>query len=148
MRLASEVQQLASRIDLHQSRREIFIELPNRFPEVLSHRALAGGRQSFQNVQRVARARGAPTQRAPPADRPGGAAEKIARQSSHHNKAYSFFRLRAGATLRGRRPNRFVLRNTDHAGDRLIDHVDDRVFDDRRALSWRFSWCYFCRGLW
>jgi len=35
MRSASEVQQLASRIDLHQSRREIFIKLPNRFPEVL-----------------------------------------------------------------------------------------------------------------
>jgi hypothetical protein len=74
MRLVSEVQQLASRIDLHQSRREIFIKLPNRFPEVLSHRALAGGRQSFQNVQRVARARGAPTQRGRSAERPARAA--------------------------------------------------------------------------
>jgi hypothetical protein len=22
-----------------------------------------------------------------------------------------------------------------------------RVFDKRQALSWRFSWCHFCRGL-
>ena len=27
-------------------------------------------------------------------------------------------------------PNQFVLRNTNHAGHWLIDHVDDRVFDD------------------
>jgi hypothetical protein len=91
MRLVSEFQQLASRIDLHQSRRGIFIKLPNRFPEVLSYRALAGGRQTAAEEDREA-------------------------ERSHHNKAYSFFRLRAGATLRGRLPNRFVLRNTDHAG--------------------------------
>lgn len=33
--------------------------------------------------------------------------------------------------LGGRRPYRFVLRNTDRAGDRLINHVDDRILDDR-----------------
>jgi hypothetical protein len=46
-----------------------------------------------------------------------------------------FFRLRAGTTFRGRHPNRFVFSNTDHARDRLIDHVDNRVFYDRRPLS-------------
>jgi hypothetical protein len=44
-----------------------------------------------------------------------------------------FVGLGTGATLgltAGRngssRPNRFVLRNDNHAGDRLLDHVDDR----------------------
>jgi hypothetical protein len=55
-----------------------------------------------------------------------------------------FFRLRTVVAPGGRRPNCFVLGNSDHAGDRLIDHVDDRVFDDRHALSWRFFWCHFC----
>jgi hypothetical protein len=64
---------------------------------------------------------------------------RLVGQSSqgHCNKAYSFFRLGAGATLRRHRPDRFVLRNADHTGDRLIDHVDDRVFDNRYAFSWR-----------
>ena len=56
-----------------------------------------------------------------------------------HHKAYLFFRLGAGATLGTRRPNRFVLRNADYTGDRLIDNVDDGVFDKRQALSWHFS---------
>ena len=56
-------------------------------------------------------------------------------------------RLRTGRN-RSRRPNHFVLSNNDHAGDRLLDHVDDRVLDRHLYhLSWRFSWCLPCRDL-
>jgi hypothetical protein len=61
-----------------------------------------------------------------------------------------FFGLGTGAALgltagrnRTRRPNRFVLRNDNDAGDWLLDHVDDRVFDPHNCLSWRASWCLF-----
>ena len=62
--------------------------------------------------------------------------KKIAgRAAATTTKPYSFFRLGAGATLRRPRPDRFVLRNADHTGDRLIDHVDDCVFDNRYAFA-------------
>jgi hypothetical protein len=67
------------------------------------------------------------------------AAEEDREAEQPPNKAYSFFRLGAGVTLGGPCPNCFILRNAYHAGDRLIDHVDDCVFDDRDSLSWRFS---------
>ena len=37
-------------------------------------------------------------------------------------------------------PNQFVLRNDNHAGDRFLDHVDDRVFDRHNHL-------FFCAFL-
>ena len=41
-----------------------------------------------------------------------------------------------------------VLSNNNHAGDRLLDHVDDRVLDRHlHHSSWRFSWCLPCRDL-
>ena len=69
--------------------------------------------------------------------------------SSHHLKFSNrllFVRLRT-ATLGSRRHNRFVLCNTNYARNRLIDNVDDRVFNDRRLLSWRLPRCHFCNGL-
>ena len=56
-----------------------------------------------------------------------------------------FVRLRT-ATLGSCRRNRFVLCNTNYTRNRLVDNVDDRVFNDRRLLSWRLPRCRFCNG--